>query len=235
MIPTNTINFTSYNNKLATITIMKNHIIYLFLLIATATFGEDGRYMLAMQRNVSILDSARIVTSFQLANNAFERIANANPNEWLPLYYESYCHIMIGMQQEDRNKKDEYFDQAQLLADKADSLSKDNSEIYVLKAFINSMKISVDPANRGQKLGMQSSMLNTRAIELDKDNPRAYLLKGTGLMYTPAQYGGGKEKALPVLEMAVEKFKSFQPKNQIMPHWGEARANTMLEQCKKAE
>ena len=104
-----------------------------------------------------------------------------------------------------------------------------------MKSFINSMKISVDPMTRGQKLGMQSAMLNARAMELDKDNPRAYLLKGSGLMYTPAQYGGGKDKALPVLEEAVAKFKSFKPKSSIMPHWGEARAISMLEQCKKME
>jgi hypothetical protein len=214
---------------------MKNYIFYFCFLLSIASFGQDSKYMLAMQKNISILDSAKELSSLQMVNNAFERIANANPKEWLPMYYESYCHVMIGMQQQEGSKKDEYYDQAQTLIDKADSLSKDNSEIYVLKTFVNSMKISVDPMNRGQKLGMQSSMLNARAIELDSENPRAYLLKGTGLMYTPAQYGGGKDKALPVLEMAIEKFKSFKPASPIMPHWGEGRANAMLEQCKKME
>ena len=51
-------------------------------------------------------------------------------------------------------------------------------------------------------------------------------------MYTPEQYGGGKEKAIPVLEMAVAKYKTFKPASPMMPHWGEERANTVLEQCK---
>jgi hypothetical protein len=139
------------------------------------------------------------------------------------------------LQDEDKGKKDEYFDKAELLAKKADSISPDNSEIYVLKSFINSMKISVDPMTRGPQLGMQSSMLTARAIELDKENPRAYLLKGSGLMYTPPQYGGGRDKAIPVLEEAVAKFKTTKPSNKIMPHWGEARANSMLEQAKKTD
>jgi len=97
------------------------------------------------------------------------------------------------------------------------------------------MKISIDPATRGQKFGPLASSYNERAIELDKENPRAYLLQGTGLMYRPAAYGGGKDKALPVLEEAVSKFKSFKPASPIMPHWGEARAISMLEQCKKVD
>lgn len=214
---------------------MKTLFICLGIFIYSAGKSQDPKYMQAMEKYVTLLDSASDVKAFQDANNAFERIGNANQSEWLPYYYQSFCHVMIGLQQLENTKKDEYFDRAQLLVDKADSINPDNSEIYVLKSFINSMKISVDPMNRGQKLGMQSAMLTAKALEIDKENPRAYLLKGSGLMYTPAQYGGGKDKAIPVLETAVEKFKSFKPASTIMPRWGETRAISMLEQCKKTE
>lgn len=210
-------------------------ILYFCVLLSAVTYGQDAKYMQAMQKNVSILDSAKEASSFQNANNAFERIGNANQKEWLPLYYQSYCNIMIGMKQDDNNKKDEYYDRAQKLIGRADSLSHDNSEIAVLQSFIISMEISIDPMTRGQNLGMQSAMFISKAIQLNKENPRAYLLKGSGLMYTPPQYGGGKDKALPVLEEAVAKFKSFKPASPVMPHWGEARANAVLEQCKKSE
>lgn len=210
-------------------------ILYFCVLLSAVTYGQDAKYMQAMQKNVSILDSAKEASSFQNANNAFERIGNANQKEWLPLYYQSYCNIMIGMKQDDNNKKDEYYDRAQKLIGRADSLSPDNSEIAVLQSFIISMEISIDPMTRGQNLGMQSAMFISKAIQLNKENPRAYLLKGSGLMYTPPQYGGGKDKALPVLEEAVAKFKSFKPASPVMPHWGEARANAVLEQCKKSE
>ncbi len=214
---------------------MKKMILYFCVLLSAVTYGQDAKYMQAMQKNVSILDSAKEASSFQNANNAFERIGNANQKEWLPLYYQSYCNIMIGMKQDDNNKKDEYYDRAQKLIGRADSLSHDNSEIAVLQSFIISMEISIDPMTRGQNLGMQSAMFISKAIQLNKENPRAYLLKGSGLMYTPPQYGGGKDKALPVLEEAVAKFKSFKPASPVMPHWGEARANAVLEQCKKSE
>jgi hypothetical protein len=213
--------------------IMKNLFINVFIFIATAAFAQDARYMQAMERNVATLDTAKVVSTFQNAGNSFERIAASNPKEWLPLYYQSYCMIMIGIQQNENSKKDEYFDRAENLINKADSISPENSEIAVMQSFVTGMKISVDPMNRGQKLGMQSGMLVEKAIKLDNNNPRAYLMKGTSLLYRPAQYGGGKDKALPVLEEAVAKYKSFKPVNSIMPHWGEQRAIDVLEQCKK--
>ena len=60
---------------------------------------------------------------------------------------------MIGMQEKENNLKDERFDKAKNLVDKADAISPDNSEIYVLKSFIIGMMISIDPMTRGQKLG----------------------------------------------------------------------------------
>ena len=214
---------------------MKKLLLLFCSLVALQAFAQDEKYIKAMEKNIAILDSANDIETYQSVNNAFERIGNANTKDWLPLYYQSYSHIMIGMKQEENSKKDEYFDKAEKLINRADSLSPDNSEIYVLKSLANSMKISIDPMTRGQKLGMQSAMLNSKAIELNMENPRAYLMKGSGLMYTPEQFGGGKDKALPVLEESVAKFKTFKPVSSIMPHWGEARANAMLEQCRKQE
>jgi len=214
---------------------MKNLLILIFLLSSCFVYSQDAKYIKAMEKNIAMMDTAKDVSTWQNANNAFERIANANRAEWLPLYYQSYCHVMIGMVQEENSKKDEYYERAEALINKADSLSPDNSEVYVVKSLVNSMKISVDPSTRGQKLGMQSAAFNAKAIELDKNNPRAHMMKGTGLMYTPAQFGGGKEKALPVLEEAVAKFKEFKPKNSIMPNWGEQHAKNTLERCKNTE
>ncbi|MBL0105535.1 MAG: hypothetical protein IPP51_18195 [Bacteroidetes bacterium] len=213
---------------------MKKSILLLMLVSLSAlTFGQDAKYMAAMEKLVGALDTTTEEAGMVKLNNGFERIAGANPKEWLPLYYQSYCNIMIGMRQADNMKKDEYYDKAESLINKADSLSPDNSEIYVVKSFVTSMKISVDPATRGQKLGMQSAALNGKAIQLNPENPRAVFLRGSGLMYTPAQWGGGIDKAIPVLEDALVKFKSAKYENKIVPHWGEETAKQMLDQCHK--
>jgi hypothetical protein len=200
--------------------------------------AQDAKYVKAMEKNIAMIDSAGKESSptiFQDAYNGFERIANANPKEWLPLYYQSFCEVMMGMRQTENIKKDEYYDKAEALINKADSLQPDNSEIYVMKSFVNSMKLSVDPQTRGQKFGMRSAMLLSKAEQLDRENPRVYFLRGQGLMYTPPQWGGGKDKAIPVLETAVQKFAAFKPSNTIVPHWGEGSAKAALEQAKKPQ
>ncbi len=212
-------------------------IVIAFVAINLAT-AQDAKYVKAMEKNIAMIDSANQKSSptiFQDAYNAFERIGNANQKEWLPLYYQSFCELMMGMRQTDNLKKDEYYDKAEALINKADSLQPDNSEIYVMRSFVTSMQLSVDPQARGQKLGMKSGMLLGKAMQLDPENPRAYFLKGQGLMYTPAQWGGGKDKAIPVLETAVQKFAKFKPSNTIVPQWGEVRAKTALEEAKKPE
>ena len=200
--------------------------------------AQDSKYELAMKKNIAMIDSANTESSvslYQNAFNGFERIGNANPKEWLPLYYQSFCEVMIGMMKPENSKKDEYYDKAEAIINKADSVKPDNSEIYVMKSFITSMKISIDPQSRGQKLGMKSGMLLGKAMQLDPENPRVYFLKGQGLLYTPEQFGGGKDKAIPVLEAAVVKFRKFKPSSSIMPNWGEAKCLAALEAAKKPE
>ena len=207
-----------------------------FLLIGSLQLSaQNAKYTAAMERNISMMDTARTTGTLQNVYNAFERISKAEPKEWLPPYYMAWLNIMLSMREADNLKKDVMLDKAMDLVQLSDSLSPDNSEVYALKAFCLSMKINIDPAVRGQKLGMESGMSVARAMKLDPENPRPYLLKGQSAYYTPPQYGGGKEVALPLLEQAVEKFKTFKPKNSLMPHWGSKRAEEMLELCKNMD
>lgn len=213
---------------------IKNLMIACMLFIGLSTTAQDNKKFVAtMERNLEALKNAKTADDYNNVANIFERIAGAESKEWLPLYYQSFATLMAGMQQVDNAKKDEYYDKASTAADKAEAISPDNSEIYALKSMILGMKISVDPMTRGQQLGMEAGMLTATAMKLDPNNPRPYLLKGTSTMYMPEQFGGGKDKALPILETAVEKFKTFKPANSIMPTWGSERATEMLELCKK--
>jgi len=115
---------------------MKLKLILLCSLLTVAATAQDQKYMKAMEKNVAMIDSAKTLATFTDAGNAFERIGAANPKEWLPVYYQSYCNVMIGLQQQDNSRKEEYFENADKLAARADSISPDNSEIYVLKSFI---------------------------------------------------------------------------------------------------
>lgn len=194
---------------------------------------SNSKFEKTMVKQIDLLDKAKAGTDFVNAANAFERIANAETKEWLPLYYQAYALVLSSNDEKDNVKKDAVLDKALEIANKADKLSPDNSEIVTLQSWITSMKIGIDPATRGQKLGMEAGMLTAHAIELNPENPRPYFLQGTGLLFTPEQFGGGKAKALPILEKAIEKFNAFKPANAMIPNWGKEIAQKMLDECKK--
>jgi hypothetical protein len=209
---------------------------FLFLIISISLSaqlsGQNKRYISAMERNLKMMDTCTKASSYQQTANAFERVANAEKKEWLPAYYVGLCNaFMASMSAGD--KIDEYCDIAEKFAGKADSLSPNNSEVYALRSLIYSQRIGVNPMLRGAKFGGKSSEMNAKAKELDPSNPRPYLLDAQGKFYTPAQFGGGKERALPLFEEAVKKFESFKALSTITPDWGKQRAISLLAECKK--
>lgn len=205
----------------------------LTLLVFNAIASNNAKFVAAMEKNIKALNESKTVDQYLNAANAFERIAQTETKEWLPLYYQAYANLMTGMQQTNNTLKDEYYDKALAMLDKADVIAKDNSEIYVLKSWLVSMKIGIDPQNRGMEMGMMASMYLQKAMSFDAENPRAYLMKAMNLMYTPEQYGGGKDKAIPVFEAAIEKYKTFKPSSSIMPVWGKETADKYYAECKK--
>jgi len=131
------------------------------------------------------------------------------------------------------NTIDTYCDKAELFIKKADSMNPNNSEIYTLKAQIASARISVNPMTRGQKYGPESATIREKAKELDPTNPRPYYLEGTALFYTPPMFGGGKDKAKPAFEKALNLYETFKPASSIAPSWGKGSASYFLAECDK--
>ena len=212
---------------------MKNTLTTLLLLFVMTVSAQDAKFEKSIMKDLDLMENAGTNEEWQSITNSFERIAAAEPKQWLANYYAGMSNILTGMRQESNDKKDEYYNKALSYVEKADELSADNSEIFVLKSWILGMKISIDPMNRGREMGAEAGTLTSRARELDPSNPRAYYLMGQSAMYTPEQFGGGKKIAMPLLETSLEKFKTFKPSSPIMPRWGERQAQAAMEQCQK--
>jgi hypothetical protein len=204
-------------------------------LIAVTALGataQNARYISAMEKNVAELDTTRDGAKLQNLANNFERIAGAEKSEWLPSYYAAYCYVNMTYSTKG-DMIDTYCDKAEGFIKKADSISPNNSEIYTLKAQIASARISVNPMTRGQKYGTESAELRDKAKELDKTNPRPYYLEGTAYFYTPPMFGGGKDKAKPVFEKALQMYETFKPASSIAPNWGKRATVYFIGQCDK--
>ena len=201
-------------------------------LLMLSSFAQNEKFVSAMKKNIADIDSGFKNPSYLLtvANN-FERIANAEKKEWLPYYYAALCQVNNGFMEQDKSKTDVIADKATELIAKADSLNPNNSEISCIKSMIASCHMMVDPMNRWQEYGGESSSNMQAAMTQDPTNPRPYFLKGQGLKYTPKQFGGGCETAKPVLQTALDKFAVFQPASEIAPNWGKEYTQKIFDEC----
>lgn len=163
---------------------------------------------------------------------AFEQLTYSETPNWLAFYYTSYSYVMAAFLEPDPKVIDKLAQKAQSTLDGMDISDQDESEIYCLKSLITSALILADPNTRGMKYGMESSALLNKAKSANPDNPRVYLIEGQGLLYMPVAYGGGCNSAIPLLQIALEKYNTYAPKGDLYPNWGKDEVVQLLANCK---
>jgi hypothetical protein len=202
--------------------------------IAAVNAQDNSKFEAAMKKNIDLLDSAhaKMMTGdaslMETEANAFERIGNAEKDKWQPYYYAAYAQVMEAMFIKDKDKVDGLADKATVNVEKAEAFSPNNSELTCLRSLIAVSRISVDPMSRGAQYGMESATLLEKAKSQNPDNPRVYMMQGQNLYFTPAEFGGDKEKAKELFQLALQKFASFKPATSVDPAWGEAYTKKLL-------
>lgn len=176
---------------------------------------------------ISALDSANYTHNYYIPASSFEKLVIKESNNWLVYYYASLCNVLIAFSKTG-DQIDVYCDKADKFATKADSLSRNNSEIFVVKSIIAAVRINVSILRRGQKYSTLSTKLNEQAAIYNPQNPRVYLQKARLILNTPVLFGGGAKKAKPIFEVAVEKYKKFVPETIYHPNWGQLQAISEL-------
>lgn len=202
-----------------------------YFLFSFSSKAQSEKFIASMTSNVAMLDTASNSTTIQTVCNSLERVAEKEKTEWLPYYYIAYCNVLLSYG--DKKKIDDYCDKADSALMKIDSLNYDSSEVNTMRAWINSSRIMVNPMSRGQKYGTIAANFISLAEKQNPNNPRPFLLSAQQYYYTPKQFGGGKDKALPIAQQAVDKYASFTPKAVYFPHWGSDEATKLLAKCKE--
>ena len=212
---------------------MKTLLITIALFCSVACFAQTDKYVATMKQNMAMQDSVKTKDDMLALSNAFERIAKAEKDKWQPYYYAALQQILrcYQMQGPDASNIDTELNRADELLANAEVISPNSSELVCLKSMIATGRMMVDYMERTAIYGPKATELLTQAIKLDPNNPRAYLLLGQNLLYTPAMYGGGKEKAKPVLEKSVQLFETFKPATDLDPAWGKNMAVSLLKKC----
>jgi tetratricopeptide (TPR) repeat protein len=203
----------------------------------TVAFSQSDKYQQAMEANIATLDTVHTSEEWDSIGNAFQRIADAEKTQWLPYYYASLSQVMSGYMVNNgqaamnSDKTDPKADKAEELLSKAEAISKDNSEIYIVKKMIATLRMMADPQSRYQTYGPAAAEALAKAKELNPNNPRVYMLEGQDKFFTPEQFGGSKTEAKALFEEAMKKFDEFKPESSISPKWGLHSTRYLYSQC----
>jgi len=211
-----------------------------FCICMLTVFAQSDKYKSAMKDKIAVLDSTQNVSALKDLSAAFERIGDAEKTQWLPYYYSALAlanagnFIYVSNQSNPAELKnlDALADKADQMIAKAESMNKDNSEIYTVRKMIASMRMMVDPMNRYMTYGPKAQEALETAKKLNPENPRIYLLEGEDKFFTPEQYGGSKTEAKKLFEEALKKYEAFQPATPLDPVWGKTTAMYFLGQMK---
>jgi hypothetical protein len=190
-----------------------------------------------MEQLVPAVDTTISVDGLNNLANSFQRIADAEKNQWLPYYYAALANVnaayMMSMGQMGMaDKTDPIADKAEGLLNRAAGLSKDNSEIYCVKKMIASLRLIGDPQSRYMTYGPAAEEALATAKSLDPANPRVTLLEAQDKLFTPEQFGGSKTEAKKLFEEAIKKYEAFKPQTSLHPTWGLKRAQYFLSEIK---
>ena len=211
------------------------------MLVASFSFAQmPEKFVKAMEAKMVAIDTTTSVQGLTDLANSFERIADAEKSQWLAYYYAAYCNASAGLMAGSSgdimvakaDKTDPYADKAEAQIKKAEELMKSNSEIFVVKKMIATLRMIGDPMNRYMTYGPEAQAALDEAKKLDANNPRVYLLEGQDKFFTPEQFGGSKEEAKVLFEKSKQLFETFKPASTVHPNWGKGTVTYFLSEYK---
>jgi hypothetical protein len=202
------------------------------IIVLLSFFLFADKYTDQMTKNIDVVYKSSSIEEIQNAVNTFERIGGAEKTKWEPYYYASFGYIMIAVKETDPSKKDSYLDLAKTALDKAAAIRQNESEIVTLEGFIHMIRISVDPASRGQQYSTLAGQSYGKAITLDPENPRALALMARLQFGTAQFFKQEPAEACQTARKALALFDGKSPANTLAPVWGRGMTEELVKGCK---
>ena len=206
-------------------------IIALILILGTHAASATDKYTETMLKNITAVYSANSIDDLQKVVNTFDRIGEAEKDKWEPYYYSAFGNIMMCTREADPAKKDAFLDLAIKAIEKAKELAPNEAELAALEGFVHMMRVTIDPATRGQQYSGLAMQAFNKALTISPENPRATILLAQMQFGTAQFFGSPTTDACATASKAVEKFDSFKSENLLAPQWGKGMADDMVKKC----
>ncbi len=207
---------------------MKHFIIIATLLISAATLAQTD-YEKGMQKAFGLWQENKWAEAEQM----FERIAAAEPTEWLPNYYIAQMNSLKTWEEKDSQKVKAQLDKAQEYLNTAMGFEKDNAELLVMQAQVYTNWIAFDGMTYGMKYSAKVNELYNKAYKLAPENPMVVLGRAEWNMGSAKYFGQDTKPFCKDVEKAIELFANFKPETAFHPNWGKESATEVLASCKE--
>src|SRR5690554_3632932 len=166
------------------------------------------------------------------AANMFERIAQAEPDNWLPPFYVAQVNVVMSFSEKDKEKLTGQLKKAQNFINDATAISKENPEILVLQAQLYTAWIVFDGMKYGMTYSPKASEIYQKALAMDPENPMIIMANAEWNMGGAKYFGSSVEPYCKEIQRAMELSSTFEPKDKFYPKFNEDRAKQVLaENC----
>ncbi len=201
--------------------------------IVLTSMAVGPEFQKVMGETLAGYSECKTIEDYQGLANKFERIANVEKGEWLPLYYHAHCYIIMSfMEQSSVVKKDEYLDVAEISVNKMMEMVPYESEAFTLQAFMLTARLVVDPMTRGQEYSILSGQAVGTALGLNPDNPRAKYLNISNEMGAAQFFGNDVSKYYTQAKELLKNWDNFKSASPIHPNWGKDQVKEIVDSCK---
>ncbi|TSE10492.1 hypothetical protein [Aquimarina algiphila] len=165
------------------------------------------------------------------AINLFERIARAEKENWLPFYYAAQVHIITTFGIKDGNEIETRLKKAQDFLNEARTFSKENAEISIMEAMLNTAYVVYNPSVYGPTLSAKVEELYRKAKALEPENPRAMLYHAEWKMGGAKFWGKDPKAFCPEIEKAILYFENETNDVPFYPKWGMDQIERIQKNC----
>ena len=205
------------------------HLIIIALLLVSGLASAQTNFEKGMKKAFALWET----NNMDEAENMFERISNAETDQWLPHYYIAQINSIKSWNVKNEKVLKAQLDKAQEHINTAMSISKDNPEILVVQAHVLTNWVAFDGMTYGMKYSGKITELYSEAETLAPKNPRVVFSKAEWGMGSAKFFGQDTTPYCEAIEKSIELFTNFKPESEFHPNWGIQRAAQVVESCKK--
>lgn len=206
---------------------MKYISLIIILTISSFSLHAQSKYEQGMQKAFGLWEEGKLAESVSL----FERIAQAESENWIPVYHAAQFLIISSHGIEDMSQREATLEKATVLVKMAKQRSQDNSEITTLEGMLLTGYLAMDPGTYGMTYSAKIPALYEKAINQNPDNPRAYANMIEFEMGAARFFGQELGPICKKMKEIIPKFKNQKVDKPFAPSFGLKRAKQIVANC----